>query len=48
MYRLFSVLFFLLNKVSDFRLISKHGSKRKLMFFFESHLLMSQQILCRY
>lgn len=47
MYRLFSVLFFLLNKVSDFRLISMHGSKRKLMFF-GSHLLMSQQILCRY
>lgn len=45
MYRLFSVLFFLLNKVSDFHLISMHGSKRKLMFF-ESHLLMSQQILC--
>ena len=45
MYRLFSVLFFLLNKVGNFRLISKHGSKRKLMFF-ESHLLMSRTILC--
>lgn len=33
MYRLFFVLFFLLNKVGNFRLTSKHGSKRKLMFF---------------
>ena len=33
MYRLFSVLFFLLNKVSDFRLISMHGSKKKTHVF---------------